>query len=189
MAWNRGQNAQSTSLPSGVREMMNRRRLKLAAKWALLAMTLSFVSARARGAAGPVELRVDNLKTPLGIDDARPSFSWQLEDEARGAKQTAYEVLVASNAELLGQAKADVWDSGRMEGGESLNVRYAGAALRASTRYFWQVKVWDAAGKAYPASEIGWWETGLMKTAGWQVGWIGYETAEEAAVRAAPAAW
>jgi alpha-L-rhamnosidase len=168
---------------------MNRRRMKLAAQWALLAMTLSLLSARTWGAAGPVELRVDNLKTPLGIDDARPSFSWQLEDEARGAKQTAYEVLVASNAELLGQGKADVWASGRMKGGESLNVRYAGAALAASTRYFWQVKVWDAAGKAYPPSQVGWWETGLMKTAGWQVGWIGYETAEEAAVRAAPARW
>src|SRR5580692_12750378 len=64
------------------RGKMNRRRMKLAAQWALLAMTLSLLSARTWGAAGPVELRVDNLKTPLGIDDARPSFSWQLEDEA-----------------------------------------------------------------------------------------------------------
>jgi hypothetical protein len=34
---------------------------------------------------GPVALRVDNLKTPLGIDDPTPGFSWQLQDKARGA--------------------------------------------------------------------------------------------------------
>lgn len=35
---------------------------------------------------GPVELRVDDLATPLGIDDPAPRFSWQLHDETRGAK-------------------------------------------------------------------------------------------------------
>ena len=72
---------------------------------------------------------------------------------------------------------------------QSLNVRYAGPALAPSTRYFWRVKVWDAAGKPYPESEIGWWETGLLTQDAWRAGWIGYETAEEAAVRNAPAMW
>ena len=45
-------------------------------------------------AAGPAQLRVDNLVNPLGIDDPAPSFSWQLNDPARGAKQTAYQVDV-----------------------------------------------------------------------------------------------
>jgi alpha-L-rhamnosidase len=138
---------------------------------------------------GPAELRVDELKTPLGIDDPAPQFSWQLRDPARGAKQTAYEVLVASRTELLQQGKADVWDSGRMESGASLNVRYQGPAIQPSTRYFWMVKAWDAAGKPYAASGTSWWETGLVKQEGWRGGWIGYETAEEDAVRHAPAAW
>jgi alpha-L-rhamnosidase len=138
---------------------------------------------------GPVELRVDNLKTPLGIDDPAPRFSWQLHDLARGAKQTAYEVRVATSAELLQEGKADVWDSGRIESGESLNVRYTGPAVEPSTRYFWQVKVWDAAGKPYAESTTGWWETGLLKQDAWRAQWIGYETQEETAVRHAPAAW
>ena len=139
--------------------------------------------------AGPVELRVDDLKTPLGIDDPTPRFSWQLEDTARGARQTAYEVLVASSAALLTAGKADVWDSGRIESGASLNVHYAGAAVGPSTRYFWRVKVWGAAGKSYPESATSWWETGLVQQEGWSAGWIGFETAEEDAVRHAPAAW
>ncbi|MGB7547130.1 MAG: family 78 glycoside hydrolase catalytic domain [Terracidiphilus sp.] len=158
--------------------------------WGLvLTAALPLVVVQASAADGPVELRVDNLMTPLGIDDVAPRFSWQLLDPARGARQTAYEVMVASRTELLREGKADVWDSGRVTSSQSLNVRYAGPALAPSTRYFWRVKVWSAAGKPYPASEDGWWETGLLRQDAWHAGWIGYETAEEAAVRHAPAEW
>ena len=58
-----------------------------------LVLTTAICAASAPAAAeGPVELRVDELKTPLGIDDPAPRFSWQLQDPARGAKQTAYEI-------------------------------------------------------------------------------------------------
>jgi alpha-L-rhamnosidase len=151
--------------------------------------TLSFTGLEAQAFKGPVELRVDDLKSPLGIDDAAPRFSWQLQDSARGAKQTEYEVQVATRSELLRKGSADIWDSGRIDGDASLNVRYAGPALAASRRYFWRVKVWDAAGKPYAESEPGWWETGLMRQDAWHAQWIGFETAEEDAVRHAPAAW
>jgi alpha-L-rhamnosidase len=147
------------------------------------------LAAQAPAFTGPVELRVDNLKTPLGIDDPAPRFSWQLRDPARGARQTAYEVLVASSPELLSPGKADVWDSGRVASGQSLNVGYGGPALAASTRYFWCVKLWGADGKAYAESETSWWETGLLRQEAWRGQWIGYETPEEAAVRHAPAVW
>jgi alpha-L-rhamnosidase len=140
-------------------------------------------------AAGPVALEVDNLKAPLGIDDLAPRFSWQVHDPARGAMQTAYEVQVASSADLLLAGKPDVWDSGRVESDHSIDVPYAGPALSASTRYFWRVKLWSTAGKPYAASETSWWETGLMSQDAWRAKWIGYETPEEAAVRHAGAEW
>ena len=164
--------------------------MRLVALGAILgAAAAPLAATRAPAFTGPVELRVDNLKTPLGIDDPAPRFSWQLQDPARGAKQTAYEVLVATRAELFSQGKADVWDSGRVESDASLNVCYAGPAVQASTRYFWLVKAWDAAGKPYAQSETSWWETGLLKQDAWRGQWIGYETPEEAAVRHAPAVW
>jgi len=98
-------------------------------------------------------------------------------------------VQVASSAELLRQGKADVWDSGRVESGQAVNVRYAGPAVVASMRYFWRVKVWGAAGKVYADSEVNWWETGLLTQDAWRAQWIGYETPEEAAVRKAGAIW
>ncbi len=149
----------------------------------------SVLAVKAEQAAGPIELRIDDLKTPLGIDDPAPRFSWQLQDPVRGARQTAYEVLVASRAELLKSGQADVWDSGRVESNESLNVHFCCPAEKASTRYFWLVKVWGGDGKLYPESEASWWETGLLKQDAWRADWIGYETAEESAVRNAPAVW
>ena len=143
---------------------------------------------------GPVELRVDNLRTPLGIDDPAPRFSWQLRDSAQGARQTAYQVDVASSAAAFNQGKGDVWTSGRVDGSQSMNVAYHGPALRASKRYYWRVKVWDAGGKEYPQSETSWWEMGLLiqnalNQDAWNAPWIGYETPEEDAVRHAKAQW
>jgi len=140
-------------------------------------------------AEGPVRLQVDNLTTPLGIDNQAPNFSWQLEDTARGARQTAYQLQVASSESALRGGHGDVWDSGRVAGDRSLNVRYAGPALKPGTRYWWRVTAWGADGKAYAASAPAWWETGLLAPDGWRAAWIGYETAEEAAVRQAPAQW
>jgi alpha-L-rhamnosidase len=158
------------------------------AKWMLTAICVA-VSGIASGQAGPVHLQVDNLEKPLGIDNTTPRFSWQLNDPARGAKQTAYRVTVATRPELLADGKADVWDSGRVASGQSLNVKYAGPAVKASTRYFWRVEVWDKDGKAYPASDATTWETGLLNQSAWKGEWIGWETPEEAAERKAPAKW
>ena len=156
---------------------------------ATLSLAAVPVWGREASARGPVELRVDTLRSPLGIDDPAPKFSWQLHDPARGASQSAYQVQVASSAAGLTENKSDMWDSGRISSPQSLNVRYHGSTLAPGTRYFWRVVVWDAAGKPYKPSEISWWETGLMTQSGWHASWIGYETKEEAAVRAANAAW
>jgi alpha-L-rhamnosidase len=139
-------------------------------------------------ALSPAALRVDEMATPLGIDNAQPRFSWQLRDSREGARQTAYRLLVASKPELLAVGHADMWDSGRVTSEQSVGIPYAGAAIAPSTRYFWKVLVWDQAGKPAPESPVSWWESGLLKQQ-WRAQWIGYETPEEAAVRHAPAVW
>ena len=139
--------------------------------------------------AGPAQLRIDDIATPLGIDDPAPRFSWQLSDPARGAKQTAYEITVASSQEALTAGKASIWDSGRIGSSASLNIPYAGPTLKPTTRYFWQVKLWGAEGKPYAETAPTWWETGLVTQQAWRANWIGYETPEEAAVRHAKASW
>ncbi len=168
---------------------MNCKTLLLAAVGSLSFASIPVAAKAADTFIGPVALQVDNLVTPLGIDDRAPRFSWQLQDPAHGALQTAYRIQVASSPEVLQQNKADIWESGIVHSRQSLNTIYAGPALKPSTRYYWRVTVWNAAGKAYSPSETSWWETGLLTQDAWRAQWIGYETPEEATVRHAASEW
>ena len=122
----------------------------------------------------------------MGIDSEKPQFSWKLRDSRAGARQTAYEILVASHPGPT--ASADVWDSGRIASDTSVQVPYAGSPLAPSSRYYWRVKVWDKDGKAYPVSAVEWWETGLLNEE-WKAQWIGHEPAELHSVRGSGAEW
>src|ERR1700761_5636806 len=141
----------------------------------------------------PRSLTTDRLLTPLGIDSPQPEFAWKLVDPRDGAKQTAYELQVASSSAKLAAGKADVWDSGHVKSDASVGVKYAGPALKPETRYYWRVLAWDKNEKPYPPSAATWWETGLADATGavsWgDAQWIGYEDTEHRAVREADAAW
>ena len=137
----------------------------------------------------PAQLTCNSLDHPLGIDVQAPTLSWQLRDKRRGAHQTAYEVQVASSPSLVEAGKPDVWDSGRIESGQSVGVTYRGSVLAPERRYYWRVLTWDQDGKPYPASDVAWWETGLADPNQWRGQWIGYEEPEHRLMRDADAAW
>jgi alpha-L-rhamnosidase len=137
----------------------------------------------------PAALQCDSLTTPLGDDNHEPLLSWKLQDARVGAKQTAYKVTVATSPRLLESGHADIWDSGRVESDHSVFVPYGGPRLNAETRYYWRVQSWDKDGKSYPTSDVSWWETGLLDSSNWTAQWIGFEDAEQSAIRAAKAEW
>src|SRR6266481_10202066 len=116
----------------------------------------------------PVMLECESLITPLGMDAKRPVLSWKLQDTSAGAQQTAYEIQVASTSALLKAGKPDIWDSKRVESGDSIGAAYGGPALAPSKRYFWRVQVWARDGKPYPPSDVSWWETGLIQQENWK---------------------
>jgi alpha-L-rhamnosidase len=120
----------------------------------------------------PDHLQCEAMREPLGIDVAHPRLSWQLQDSRRGARQTAYEIRVASSPEGLAGDRADVWDSGRVESDRSVNVPYSGPAVESRRRYYWQVRVWDEQGQASSYSQTGWWEMGLLSPQDWKAKWI-----------------
>ena len=120
----------------------------------------------------PAHLQCEGMQEPLGIDITHPRLSWQLQDSRRGARQAAYEIRVASSPEALAQDRADVWDSGRVDSDQSVNVPYGGPAVESRRRYYWQVRVWDAQGQASSYSQASWWEMGLLSPDDWKAKWI-----------------
>lgn len=84
------------------------------------------------------------------INSRFPLFSWVVPD----GYQAAYQVLVASSGELLAKDEADVWNSGRQTGNNSIAVLYRGKALQPATLYYWKVRIWGADGKASPYTDV-----------------------------------
>jgi alpha-L-rhamnosidase len=117
-------------------------------------------------------LRCEYRSNPLGIDVTAPRLSWQLATERRGARQTAYRILAASEASRLHEGQADLWDSGKITSDQSIQVVYAGKKLASRQRVHWWVTVWDELGMAN-ASASAWFELGLLRAADWQAQWIG----------------
>jgi alpha-L-rhamnosidase len=108
---------------------------------------------------------------PLGIDVLVPRFSWQLGSDRRGARQAAYQILAASDPNLLTH-KADLWDSGKRDADSSVLVPYEGPRLGSRRRVYWQVRVWDERGEV-GESEPAWFELGLLERSDWQASWVG----------------
>ena len=66
------------------------------------------------------EYRVD----PLGVDAVCPRLSWTMSGTGREARQTAYQVRVASSADALARGSGNLWDSGRVLTDQSAHVVY-----------------------------------------------------------------
>jgi alpha-L-rhamnosidase len=118
-------------------------------------------------------LRVEDRSRPLGVDASQPRFSWELSSDRRAQRQSAYQLRVATSADLLTTGRAAVWDTGKVVSGENFGIEYTGPALRSGERYFWQVRVWDGDDQPSPWSEPSWWQTGLLTPADWKARWIG----------------
>ena len=119
----------------------------------------------------PTFLRCEYLVDPVGISEAAPRLSWLVSDERRGARQSAYEIRVASDPDRLGEP--DVWNSGKVRSAENAHVVYAGPALASRQRVWWTVRTFDAAGKPSPWATPAFWEMGLLSADEWVAKWVG----------------
>ncbi|HYW44803.1 MAG TPA: glycoside hydrolase family 78 protein [Bryobacteraceae bacterium] len=150
-------------------------------KWNLeLLVLLGFLgsSGAATAQVRPEELRCEYRVNPSGIDVVVPRLSWVITDQdakARGARQSAYRVVVASTAEDLAAGKGDLWDSGKVNSGQSIHVAYAGKALASGGQAFWKVQVWDQDGRQSAWSAPASWSAGLLSPDDWKAKWIGLD--------------
>jgi alpha-L-rhamnosidase len=127
----------------------------------------------------PQNLLCDYRDNPVGIDDPQPRFYWQMNDTSRGALQTAYHLLVASDPKLLKNDVGDIWNSGKILSGQSAHIKYQGPPLESRKKYFWKVKTWDQNENASSWSETAMWEMAFLSEKDWQAKWIGMDVIVE----------
>ena len=119
----------------------------------------------------PVNLIVDHLENPLGLDNKYPRFSWQ-HDYRPDFRQTAWQIMVASSYGRLQEGDADIWDSGRINSSQSVHIPFQGTSLLSGKQYFWKVRTWDQDDVTAGFSQISRWEMGLLEENDWQARWI-----------------
>jgi alpha-L-rhamnosidase len=117
-------------------------------------------------------LRCEYKVNPLGIDIAQPRLSWVMKDARRGAKQTVYQILVASSPEKLAADEGDLWDSGKVASNQSKQIIYGGRPLESRQQCYWKVRLWDAAGDQTAFSEPALWSMGFLKPNEFKAKWI-----------------
>jgi alpha-L-rhamnosidase len=137
------------------------------------ALLLPMSSQRAPGGSVVVtDLRCESRSNPLGIDDTRPRLSWILQSNQRGQMQTAYRVLVARTPAALAGHRGNLWDSGKVISGQSVQIVYGGKPLESRAACYWKVRVWDKEGHASPWSDPARWEMALLDPADWNATWV-----------------
>jgi len=116
------------------------------------------------------DMRVEDMLSPVGIDDTTPVFSWKTSSNTLGWAQSAYQ-LVVKKGDVV------VWDSKKVESGASVGIAYAGDALVSSTEYTWQVTVFNHKGEE-KTSDVATFETALLGARPFgNAKWISYEKA------------
>jgi alpha-L-rhamnosidase len=119
------------------------------------------IAAEASAAFGAEHLRCNGLLQPTITASEKPSFSWIIRPNEPDQHQSAYQVEVEG-----------VWDSGRVDSDQSINVQFAGKPFEPGRLYRWRVKLWDAHGKESAWSEAWTFFTGPNE---WLGQWIGLD--------------
>ena len=127
------------------------------------------LSIAAPGPLPPSGLRCEYLVNPMGLDVTNPRFFWRLEHSERGARQTAYQVLVSTTPSV---SAGDQWDSSKINSAEFTHVAFGGRPLESGTTYYWKVRYWDQDEVASPYSAVTRFDTGLFSDGDWKARWI-----------------
>jgi alpha-L-rhamnosidase len=121
-----------------------------------------------------MEIKVEALSCEyrshlLGTDIQKPRFSWKLYSARRGSSQLAYQIQVCGSN---GDFTIPIWDTGRVDSDQSIQVEYEGPELKSRNRYHYRVKVWSDLGVESAWSYPDWWEMALLDPREWKANWI-----------------
>lgn len=133
-----------------------------------------------------VACQTENLTNPIGLDTRQPRYTWQLQTNQRNVLQSAYEIRVARTELDLKSGQSLIWHSGKVASDSSVFVTYKGAPLQSGERYYWQVRVWDNAGKLSPWSTPLFFQMAFLSASDWKAKWIEQGFTEDTILRPSP---
>lgn len=118
-------------------------------------------------------IKVTNLKSNF---QQSVFFSWQIQSDQRSQVQSAYEIWVSDSPVNLKKTTKLIWNSGKVNSGQSNLVPATELALKPAKTYWWRVKVWNQENQESEWSEAAVFRTGLFQKSDWKnAQWIGYE--------------
>ena len=107
------------------------------------------------------------------IAKSYPRFSWELVSSLNDQKQSAWQLIVSDDFDKIEAGKGNIWNSGKVKGGETFGIKWQGVKLNSFTRYYWRVRVFDQDGKASRWSQTAGFITGAFNSKDWKAAWIG----------------
>ena len=109
-----------------------------------------------------INLKVEYLTNPIGIDITKPRLSWNLDE---GIKQTAYQIVAKGlNDNIL-------CDSGKVISSQMHLIQWKGSTLKSRDVVNWTVTVWDE-NEMPTVSDEARFEIGLIVNTDWKARWI-----------------
>jgi alpha-L-rhamnosidase len=140
-------------------------------QFCLILLLLPVYNLSAQSPVYAVKTKTEYLSNPIGLDNPHPRLSWQMADARKGAKQTAYRILLDTDSLTLGSSGAQLWNTGWVKSEGNL-LTYAGPALKPFTKYYWKVELTDRDGKQSVKTQISSFEMGMMQGSNWKGSWI-----------------
>lgn len=128
-----------------------------------VALALLF-SVGAKASVSLTKLKVLGLAAPLGVDEI-PTFSWQTVSDARGFRQSSYQITVTDADGNV------VWNSGTVSSPLQSGIKYAGQPLKSRSAYTWTVQIKGKDGSVSDKTSSTF-ETAMLSPSEWTAKWI-----------------
>jgi len=120
----------------------------------------------------PQQLKCEYFQTTPVIDTPAPRLSWTLNSNLRNQTQSAYQIIVADDIELLENNKPNLWDSSKVTSNQTINITYQGKPLTSQLICYWKLRIWDKQNNPSPWSKPAKWEMALMDQNDFKAKWI-----------------
>jgi alpha-L-rhamnosidase len=138
----------------------------------------------------PGNPRIIDSFSQLGVDSPTPRFGWIVNDPDRNERQSAYQIIVATNETDIDANLGSAWDTGKVATNLQYGITYSSLPLSPASKYWFKVRTWDKDNQVSAWSAKTNFVTGFFQPGDWASGiqWIKHPLATTGKTNANPPA-